>query len=68
MRIILASQSPRRKELMDRLNIDYDIIVSNADETLQEGLTVEEQSKRLGFIKAKAVFDKLKGDRIVIRI
>ena len=66
MRVILASKSPRRKELMDLLGIDYDIIVSNADETLEEGLSLEEQSKRLAFIKAKAVFDKVEGDKIVI--
>ena len=66
MKVILASKSPRRKELMDLLNIDYEIIVSNADETFEEGLTLKEQSKRLGYIKAKAVFDETKGDRIVI--
>lgn len=66
MRVILASGSPRRKELMDTLGIDYEIIVSNADETLDEGLSLEEQSKRLGYIKAKAVFDETSGDRIVI--
>ena len=66
MRVILASKSPRRKELMDLLDIDYEIIVSNADETLEEGLSFEEQSKRLGYIKAKAVFDETSGDRIVI--
>lgn len=66
MKVILASKSPRRKELMDLLRIDYDIIVSEADETLEEGLTIEEQSKKLGYIKAKAVFDKTSGDRIVI--
>ena len=66
MRIILASKSPRRKELMDLLGIDYEIIVSNVDETLEEGLSLEEQSKRLAFIKAKAVFDKIEGDKIVI--
>jgi len=66
MKVILASQSPRRRELMDLLNIKYEIIASNVEETLIEGLSVEEQSKRLGFIKAKAVFDELKGDRIVI--
>lgn len=66
MKIILASQSPRRKELMDLLNVDYDVIVSHVDETLEEGLTIEEQSKRLGYIKAKAVFDQTQGDRIVI--
>ena len=66
MKVILASKSPRRKELMDLLGIDYEIIVSEADETLEEGLTLEEQSKKLGYIKAKAVFDRTKGDRIVI--
>lgn len=66
MRVILASGSPRRKELMDMLGIDYEIKVSNADETLEAGLSFEEQSKRLGYIKAKAVFNETKGDRIVI--
>ena len=66
MKIILASKSPRRKELMDLLNINYEIIVSDADETLQEGLSMEEQSKQLAFAKAKAVFDQTTGDRIVV--
>ena len=66
MRIILASQSPRRKELMDLMGLNYEVIVSHADETFEDGLTIEEQSKRLGYIKAKAVFDKTQGDRIVI--
>lgn len=66
MDIILASQSLRRKELMDLMGLNYKVIVSDADETFEEGLTIEEQSKRLGYIKAKTVFDKTKGDRIVI--
>ena len=66
MRIILASKSPRRKELMDLLNVNYDIIVSDADETLENGLSMEEQSKKLALAKAKAVFDITSGDRIVI--
>ena len=66
MKVILASKSPRRKELMDLLGVNYEIIVSEADETLEEGLTLEEQSKKLGYIKAKAVFDKTEGNRIVI--
>lgn len=66
MKIILASKSPRRKELMNLLNVKYDIIVSDADETLEDGLSMEEQSKKLAFVKAKAVFDITHGDRIVI--
>lgn len=66
MRIILASHSPRRKELMDLMGLNYEVMVSHVDETLKPGLTIEEQGKRLGYIKAKAVFDKTEGDRIVI--
>ena len=42
------------------------LLFDEADEILEEGLTLEEQSKRLGFVKAKSVFDKTSGDRIVI--
>lgn len=66
MKIILASKSPRRKELMDLLNVNYEVIVSDADETLEEGLTIQEQAKRISYIKAKKVFDETSGDRIVI--
>lgn len=66
MRIILASKSKRRKELMDLFVPKYEVIVSNADETLEEGLSIEEQSKKLGYIKARAVFDETKGDRVII--
>lgn len=66
MKIILASKSPRRKELMDLLDINYEVIVSEADETLEKGLSIEEQSKKLAYIKAKTVFDQTEGERIVI--
>ena len=66
MRIILASKSARRRELMDLFVPKYEVIVSNADETLEDGLSIEEQSKKLGYIKAKAVFDQTEGNRVVI--
>lgn len=66
MKVILASGSPRRKELMDLLKIKYEVIVSNAEETLEEGLSIEGQAKKLAYIKAKCVFDEQEGDKIVI--
>lgn len=66
MKTILASKSPRRKELMDTLNIEYEIKVSDVDETLEEGLTPEEQAKMLSYKKAKKVFEETTGDRIVV--
>lgn len=66
MKIILASKSPRRKELLDLLKIEYEIKVSNAEETLEKGLTPKEQAKKLAYIKAKTVFDETEGNRIII--
>lgn len=66
MRIILASNSPRRRELLDLIKANYEVIPSNEDETLKENLPLEEQSKRLAYIKAKSVFNKTNGERIVI--
>lgn len=51
---------------MNLLTKNYEVIVSNADETHVEGLTIEEESKRLAYIKAKKVFSETCGDRIVI--
>ena len=66
MKIILASASPRRKELLGYITKDFEVMVSNADESFQEGLTIQEQSKRIAYLKAKSVFDNTTGDRIVI--
>jgi predicted house-cleaning NTP pyrophosphatase (Maf/HAM1 superfamily) len=33
MRIVLASSSPRRKELLKELNVDFEIITKEVDET-----------------------------------
>lgn len=66
MRIILASKSPRRRELMKWITDNYEVIVSNAEESHIEGLTIEEESKRLAYIKAKKVFDETSENRIVI--
>ena len=36
MKIILASASPRRKELLGYITKDFEVIVSNADESFAE--------------------------------
>lgn len=66
MRIILASKSPRRKELMNLITDNYEVIGSDVDETLEKDLSVITQAKRLAYIKAKKVFDETNDDRIVI--
>ena len=66
MRIILASQSPRRKELLRLIVPKFEIIVSNQKEVLNDTLSVEEQVTEIAYAKAKNVFDRTEGDRIVI--
>lgn len=66
MKTILASGSPRRKELLKLIVPEFEIRISNADETLEENLSPEEQATKLAYIKAKNVFDETEGDRIVI--
>lgn len=66
MRVILASGSPRRKDLLKLIVSDFEVIVSGVDEDMEDGLTPEEQVTKLAYIKAKDVFDKSNGDRIVI--
>lgn len=65
-RIILASGSPRRKELLKLVVPEFEIIVSQAEETLEDGIDLESQASKIAYIKAKTVYDKTQGDRIVI--
>ena len=67
MRIILASGSPRRKELLELIISKFEIIESKAEEKLIEGLSVEEQATNLAYQKAKLVFSQTDGNRMNIR-
>ena len=66
MKVILASGSPRRKELLAKLDMKFEVIVSDADETLNKNLEIEEQVKQLAYKKAKVVFENIEGNKIVI--
>jgi len=66
MRIILASGSPRRKELLSLVTPKFDVIISDVDEKLETALTVEEQAVNLAYKKAKDIYNKTEGDRIII--
>lgn len=66
MKVILASSSPRRKDLMDLGRFDYEVLVSDLEEMRNMTLSIEEQSKDLAYQKAKIVYDNTQGDRAVI--
>ena len=66
MQIILASGSPRRKELLELIVSKFEIMVSDIEESLEEGLTLEEQVTQLAYMKAQNIYNKTNGNRIVI--
>ena len=56
--IILASQSPRRKTLLEWANIPFEIVVSDSDETFPETMTKQDvpvyiASNKANFLKKK---------------
>lgn len=66
MKIILASGSPRRKELLKLITPKFEVLVSGVDEKLKEGLIPQEQVIRLAYAKAKDIYEKTTGNRIII--
>ncbi len=57
--IILASQSPRRKTLLEWANIPFEIVVSDSDESFPETISKQEVPVFIASNKAKAVLEKL---------
>lgn len=59
--IVLASGSPRRRELMEREGVNFTVRVSEVDETLEPDLArqPEEAAKKLAERKARAVLEDM---------
>jgi septum formation protein len=57
---ILASQSPRRKQLLAWADIEFDVIVSEAAEDFPEDMDVQEVPVHIAQKKAIAVQEKIK--------
>lgn len=56
--IILASASPRRKELLSTAGIEFTVKVADVEEKIDDGLTPAEVVRSLALQKAQAVADK----------
>jgi septum formation protein len=52
-KIILASKSPRRKQLLEGLNLPFDVIVSEVDEVFPENMDIEDIPVYLAKLKAE---------------
>lgn len=68
-KIILASASPRRKELLTQIGLSFEIITSDAEEITKSTLP-QEMVEELSLLKAKDVWKKLpekeRAEKIVI--
>ena len=53
--LILASQSPRRKELLDKLNLPFRVCVAQIDETMDPLVPPFAEVSRISYEKAMAV-------------
>ncbi|MGX9134419.1 Maf family protein [Rummeliibacillus sp. JY-2-4R] len=62
---ILASASPRRKEIFARLNIPFDIVTSNVVETSVQEKNVEHYVKAVALLKARDVAKKTSGKVVI---
>lgn len=54
-KLILASQSPRRKQLLEWAEVEFEIITRSTDENYPEGLSVQEVAMHIAYNKARAV-------------
>jgi septum formation protein len=66
MRVILASKSPRRKELLSMITTDFEVIVSASDENVQEDLKPSEKVIEIAKQKAQDIFASQEGDVVVL--
>ncbi|MBY0089124.1 nucleoside triphosphate pyrophosphatase [Brevibacillus brevis] len=57
--LILASSSPRRRELLQTLGLSFTVITSDVDETIAEHLSASEVVEELSLRKAKEVASRL---------
>ena len=64
-KLILASQSPRRKELLEKCGHPFQVEAADIDETIDQSKDLTEEIKRLSFRKAEHVL-RQHGDAVVV--
>ena len=65
MNIILASASPRRREILENTNVKFDVISSSIEELVLEGESPCQMVMRLAFEKGIDIASKRKSDLVI---
>ncbi len=66
MKIVLASNSPRRKELLERLEVSFSVEGSNIDEVVREGEAPTQVAMGLALQKALDIAENHGDDTLII--
>lgn len=66
MRLVLASASPRRADLLRAAGLDFDVLPVHADETILPGEVPEQYVRRLAVVKAELAAHAAGPDAIVV--
>lgn len=66
MYYILASGSPRRKELFSLISENFNILIPDTDESLPAGLSVASAAAEIAARKARRAFSLSEGSRIIV--
>ncbi|MFT4095016.1 MAG: Maf family protein [Niabella sp.] len=65
-RIVLASASPRRKQLLEWAEIPFEVIVSSAEEVFEKGIDPRQGAAKVALQKALKVKEQVLENRIVL--
>lgn len=65
-RVVLASASPRRRDLLEAAGLRFEILPADVDETIDSALTAGQAAEDLSLRKARAVASRLDGPAAVI--
>lgn len=65
-RIILASRSPRRQQLLSELGLKFDVVIKDFEETYPENLDGSQIASYIAREKARLFVDEIAGNEIVI--
>ncbi|WP_288447546.1 Maf family nucleotide pyrophosphatase [uncultured Chryseobacterium sp.] len=65
MKLLLASQSPRRKELLTSLGFEFEVVKIDCEEIIPEHIKIEDAAAYLSDLKASA-FRNLEADEVLL--
>ena len=65
-KLILASGSPRRRELMEKLRTSFEVEVSDVDEAIPGDISTEDAAEYLSGVKAAAVYELHKSEDVIV--